>query len=166
MRRQAPEPSNCPLCLYAPCSFPDLSLHLLTHHPSSPPPSQCSFPHCGFYYLHSTQQLSHLLHCHLSSGSAAQWKSILAQDSDLLGKLLALTCRFLLKVKTLGGQTCDITEEKDFAVSALIEHSRAVLRLFPHRRRIRLSKRSDSTSSQVSKARLSTSISPCSSPYS
>lgn len=166
MRRLAPEPTNCPLCLYAPSCFPDLCLHLQVHHPRSPPPSQCPF-HCGFYYLHRENQLAHLLTCHFSTANTALWKTM-SNQQDVMDKLIALTCRFLLKVKTLErcGRVGDITEEKDFALLALIEHSREVLRLFPHKQRIRLKKRSDSPNSGGSQTRVSTSISPRLSPSS
>ena len=165
MRRLAAEPTNCPLCLYSPGSLPDLLLHLASNHPSAPTLRHCLFPHCGFCYLQACDHHCHLIQCHLLSGKTLEWKEMMTKDCDLFGKLLALTCRYLLKLKKLGSSSelWDITTEKNILLSALITHSSAVLKLFPRKKRIRRRKRSNSThfsSSQASPTLQSTSISP------
>lgn len=172
VREEAPEPANCPMCLYAPSCLSDLLLHLRSHHPASPPLLHCPFPHCGFCYLHSHDHHCHLIHTHLLTGYAAEWKKMLTTDSDFVGKLIALTCSFLLKLgKVESSSETQEVRETDLSLVALMAHSKAVLETFPPHTKLQAQRRKRSRSpstcsSQVSKTRKVWDQSNSSSPYS
>ena len=97
---------------------------------------------------------------------------MLASDSDFVGKLIALTCRFLLKLgKVANSSETQGVEETDLSIAALLAHSKAVLRTFPphtklQARRKKRSRSPSTCSSQVSKTRKVWDQSNSSSPYS
>lgn len=126
------EPANCPLCPYAPSSLRDLHLHLHSSHSSSSPLLHCAFSHCGFCYIHNSDYHLHLLHRHLLHSKAKEWQSVHSQDTDVVTRLISLTCGFLLTLEKLhtSEETREV-EDGNWKLTSIIAHSREVLKTFP-----------------------------------